>query len=104
MIKFFSGALTIVFCVFGTGCGTKPLVIDITTEPASVAVSINDQFIDKSPVYYKLENPDDYESLRVVVEKQCFVTLAKRLTKDENSGKFPSKLHFVLQPVPQCSP
>ena len=55
--------LTIVY----TGCATSQL-IDITSEPSKVAVSVDEEFIGKTPVSYEIEDVADFDSLRIVVD------------------------------------
>ena len=80
------------------GCAT-PQVIDFTSEPSKAAVSINDEFVGKSPLSYEIGDVDDYCSLQIVVEKSGFEAEMKRIKKKQSSGLFPSKVHFVLQPT-----
>ena len=80
------------------GCATSQL-IDITSEPSKAAVSINDEFIGKTPVVYDIEDVDDFKSLRVVIEKSGFESEMKRIRKKSSSKLFPAQVHFVLDPA-----
>ncbi|HDN27269.1 MAG TPA: PEGA domain-containing protein [Thioploca sp.] len=89
--------------IVGTGCGATRQVIDITSEPSKAAVSVNDEFIGKTPIIHKVEDVDEHDSLVIQVEKLGYESDMKRIEKKGtsifSSGKFPKKLHFVLQPT-----
>jgi hypothetical protein len=86
----------------GTGCATRQS-IDITSEPSKAAVSVNDEFIGKTPIIHKVDDVDEHDSLVIQVEKLGYESDLKRIEKKGGgifgSGKFPEKLHFVLQPT-----
>jgi len=86
--------LTIVY----TGCATSQL-LDITSEPSKVAVSVDEEFIGKTPVSYEIEDVDDFDSLRIVAEKSGFESDMKRIKRKRSNGLFPSMVHFVLEPT-----
>ena len=97
MIKICWGLLLGLAMVCG-GCATAQ-IIDITSEPSKAAVSINDEFIGKTPVVYDIEDVDDFKSLRVVIEKSGFESEMKRIRKKGSSELFPARVHFVLDPA-----
>ena len=86
-----------VLAMFCFGCAT-PQIIDITSEPAKAAVSVNNEFIGKTPCTFDVEDTGDYSSLKVVVEKGGFEADMKRLCKKPDKS-FPTAVHFVMQPV-----
>jgi len=79
-----------------TDCSQSQL-IDITSEPSKVAVSIDDEFVGKTPLSYQIEGFENYKSLKIVVEKRGFEAEMKRIQKKPSSGRFPSHVHFVLE-------
>jgi len=90
---------TITLAIVCVGCSTAPQIIDITSEPSKAAVSIDNEFIGKTPISYKIEEPDLHDSLKMVVEKSGFEAEMKRLPKKISSELFPSRVHFVLEPT-----
>jgi hypothetical protein len=88
--------------MIGAGCATQQS-IDITSEPSKAAVSVNDEYIGKTPIVHKIKDVDDHDSLVIQVEKLGYESDMKRIEKKGggifSSGKFPPKLHFVLQPT-----
>ena len=95
-MKRYVWTLLIVLSMMFAGCAT-PQLIDITSEPAKAAISINDEFIGKTPCTFQMEDVDDYGSLKVILEKSGFDSEMKRINK-KKSGLYPQALHFVLEP------
>ena len=83
-----------------TGCATPR--IDITSEPSRAAVSVDNEYIGKTPVIHKIKD-DNRDTLVITVEKLCYESDLRRLEKKGggliSSGEFPDKVHFVLQPT-----
>jgi hypothetical protein len=84
---------TVVVCA---GCATSQIV-DITSTPSKAAVSINNEYIGKSPCSFEMTDVDDYESIKILIEKRGFESDMKRINKKKSNGLYPSAVHFVLE-------
>lgn len=88
--------------IMSTGCAT-PQAIDITSEPSKAAVSVNNEYIGKTPIVHNVKNVKKHDSLVIIVEKLGYESDMRRVEKKGGGlikvGKFPKKLHFVLQPT-----
>jgi hypothetical protein len=89
--------------MIGTGCCPTLQILDITSEPSKAAVSVNEEYIGKTPITHTVKDVDDHDSLVIKVEKLGYESDMKRIEKKGGGifrcGKFPPKLHFVLQPT-----
>ncbi len=98
MKKLFCWISMMGLAMVGTGCATPR--VDITSEPSRAAVSVDHEYIGKTPVTHKIK--DDPDTLVITIEKLCYESEMRRLEKKGGgwlgSGKFPEKVHFILQP------
>jgi len=87
-------ALTILI----TACATSQS-INIETSPPGAAISVDQEYIGRSPTTVDISDVDDIRNLRIVAEKAQFNTSSKTLKKKRN-GLFPEQVFLKLdQPV-----
>ena len=79
------------------GCA-KPQEIEISSQPANVAVSIDDEFMGKTPLIYEIDNIKRLDKLRIKLEKQGFDGELITLRKKSTTGMFPERVHKILEP------
>ena len=88
--------------IISMGCATSQ-TLDITSEPSRAAVSINDEYVGKTPTVHNIEKINEHDSLVIRVDKLGYESEMKRIKKKGvgifSSGEFPKRLHFVLQPT-----
>ena len=78
------------------GCAT-PQTIIIETSPAGAAVSVDDEYIGKSPTVYEMQDASEFQRIRILAEKQSYETTAKLIKKKRN-GMFPQQVFLKLDP------
>lgn len=80
------------------GCAT-PQEIELTTEPSKVAVSVDGEFIGKSPLIYEIPDVNVIDKIRVRAEKINFESELRTVRKKKSTGLFPDKVHMILEPT-----
>ena len=91
------GTLAIIFCGGLIGC-TTPQSITIETTPSGAAISIDDEYIGKSPIVFDITNTNDFNRLRIVAEKQSFESALKTIKK-KRTGLFAERVFMKLDPT-----
>lgn len=79
-----------------TGACATPQTISVETSPSGAAISVDNEYIGRSPAKIKMEDIDDIKELEVVAEKRYYETSVKTLEKKRN-GKFPKKVFLKLE-------
>ena len=79
------------------GCAT-PQTITIETSPAGAAVSINDEYIGRSPTIFEMQDASAYQRIQILAEKQSYETTLK-LIKRKPNGTFPQQVFLKLDPT-----
>ncbi len=73
-------------------------IIDITTDPPGASISIEGEFIGKSPTSFET-NSELGDSFNIVIKKRIAGEVSTEMdrVKKKSSGKFPSKLHYFIE-------
>jgi len=83
-------------CVALMGCET-PQSITIETTPAGAAISVDSEYIGKSPVVFDIDDTHNMKRLHIVAEKQSHESTLK-LIKKKSTGFFPERVFLKLDP------
>lgn len=78
-----------------TACAT-PQSIDIETAPPGAAISVDSEYIGRSPTQIDIEDIDEVRSLRIVAEKARHQPATKTVGKKPN-GRFPEAVFLKLE-------
>ena len=79
------------------GACATPQTINIETTPSGAAVSVDSEYIGRSPTKIDLRDVDDHKELRIVAEKSQFDSSVKTISKKRN-GMFPNSVFLKLEP------
>lgn len=81
------------------GACAKPQTIFIETAPPGAAISIDSEFVGRSPAQIDIDNVKKHKTLRIVAEKSAYQTSTKTLKK-KKTGLFPKAVFLKLDETP----
>jgi len=79
------------------GCATQQ-TIGVETSPSGAAISVNSEYIGRSPAQVSLDDIKHIKTLRIDAEKAEYDTATKLIEKKSN-GKFPGQVFLKLDPT-----
>lgn len=79
------------------GACATPQSINIETTPSGAAISVDSEYVGRSPAKIDLPDVGHHKELRIVAEKSQYESAVKTITK-KRSGKFPKSVFLKLEP------
>ena len=79
-------------------CASVPQTIYIETTPSGAAISVNAEYIGRSPTQIDLKDVGHHQQLRIVAEKSQYTSTVKTLKKKSNR-MFPGSVFLKLEPT-----
>jgi hypothetical protein len=79
-------------------CASVPQTINVETTPSGAAISVNSEYIGRSPIEINLKDVGHYQQLRIVAEKAQYTSTVKTLKKKSNR-MFPGSVFLKLEPA-----
>jgi hypothetical protein len=72
-------------------------MLDIETSPPGAAISIDSEYIGRSPIAFNVKGIDrEHDSLRIVAEKTGYQSTAKTVVRNQSTKVFPTTMFLKL--------
>jgi hypothetical protein len=84
--------------VMGTGC-EQPQEIEITSEPSKVAITVDNEYVGKTPYVYGIDDVNKFDKIRFKFERFGYESELMTLQKKPTTDMFPGKVHVILEPT-----
>jgi hypothetical protein len=86
------------FFILLLGACATPQSINIETTPSGAAISVNSEYIGRSPAKIDLRDVGNHKELRIVAEKSQYDSAVKTIKKKRNR-MFPNSVFLKLEPT-----
>ena len=85
------------------GCASaRPVTIGVETSPPGAAITVESEFVGRSPTQITLSNPARQTSVVVTAEGEGHKP-ASRTIKRKSDGKWPAQIYLQLVPRPTAA-
>ncbi len=79
------------------GC-EQPQEIEITSEPSKVAISVDSEYVGKTPYVFGIDDVNKLEKIRFKFERFGYESELMTIHKKPTTDMFPGKIHVILEP------
>lgn len=90
---------SIIVAVLSLVAFTSQQTISIETTPPGAAISIDQEYIGRSPIDHDIDDTGAISKIKIVAEKVNYNTASKTIKKLKTKKRFPNAIFFKLDQV-----